>query len=50
MTHDDAMRNLRLMGEEDLPAMRELSNGLDLKGAFEVNPITNRPCEATAPA
>jgi alkanesulfonate monooxygenase SsuD/methylene tetrahydromethanopterin reductase-like flavin-dependent oxidoreductase (luciferase family) len=45
MTHDDAMRSLRLMGEEVIPAVREMAGELDLKGAFEVDPITNQPLE-----
>ncbi|MFN0147808.1 MAG: LLM class flavin-dependent oxidoreductase, partial [Dehalococcoidia bacterium] len=32
MTHDDAMRSLRLMGEEVLPKMREWAKELDLPG------------------
>ena len=43
MTHDDAMRSLRLMGEEVIPAVREMAKELDLKGAFEVDPLTNQP-------
>jgi alkanesulfonate monooxygenase SsuD/methylene tetrahydromethanopterin reductase-like flavin-dependent oxidoreductase (luciferase family) len=50
MTHDDAMRSLRLMGEEVIPAVREMADEFDLKGAFEVDTITNRPIEATAGA
>ena len=41
MDHDDAMRSLRLMGEEVLPAVREMGKELDLKGPFEVDPQTN---------
>ena len=37
MNHDDAMRSLRLFGEEVIPAVREMGKELDLKGAFEVN-------------
>ena len=43
MTHDDAMRSLRLMGEEVLPALRELAREFDLPGPFEVDPATGRP-------
>ncbi|HEY8839022.1 MAG TPA: LLM class flavin-dependent oxidoreductase [Dehalococcoidia bacterium] len=50
MSHDDAMRSLRLMGEEVIPAVREMSKELDLKGAFEVDPITNQPIDQAAPA
>ena len=47
MTHDDAMRSLRLMGEEVIPAVREIAKELDLPGPFEVNPATNKPMEPT---
>jgi len=43
MTHDDAMRSLRLMGEEVIPAVREIAKELDLPGSFEVNPATGKP-------
>lgn len=46
MTHDDSMRSLRLMGEEVIPAVREMSQELDLKGAFDVDPLTNQPLDA----
>ena len=45
MTHDDAMRSLRLMGEEVIPAVREIANELDLPGPFEVDPATSKPIE-----
>jgi alkanesulfonate monooxygenase SsuD/methylene tetrahydromethanopterin reductase-like flavin-dependent oxidoreductase (luciferase family) len=45
MTHDDQMRSLRLMGEEIIPAVREMGEELDLKGPYEVNPATNEPIE-----
>ncbi|MFN0094398.1 MAG: LLM class flavin-dependent oxidoreductase [Dehalococcoidia bacterium] len=38
MTHSDAMRSLRLMGEEVLPAMREMAREFDLPGPFERDP------------
>ena len=41
MDHEDAMRSLRLMGEEVLPAVREMGAELDLEGAFEIDPATN---------
>ncbi|MCS5658372.1 MAG: LLM class flavin-dependent oxidoreductase [Dehalococcoidia bacterium] len=47
MTHDDAMRSLRLMGEEVIPAVREIAKELDLPGPFEVDPTTNKPMEPT---
>jgi alkanesulfonate monooxygenase SsuD/methylene tetrahydromethanopterin reductase-like flavin-dependent oxidoreductase (luciferase family) len=40
MTHDDAMRSLRLMGEEVLPAVKEIAKELDLPGPHEVDPAT----------
>ena len=46
MTHDDAMRSLRLMGQEVLPAVREMAKELDLPGPFEVDPATGKPYEA----
>jgi alkanesulfonate monooxygenase SsuD/methylene tetrahydromethanopterin reductase-like flavin-dependent oxidoreductase (luciferase family) len=45
MTHDDAMRSLRLMGEEVIPAVREIAKELDLPGPFEVDPATDKPIE-----
>ena len=47
MTHDDAMRSLGLMGEEVIPAVREIAKELDLPGPFEVDPATNKPMEPT---
>lgn len=43
MDHDDAMRSLRLFGEEVIPATREIAKSLDLKSAFEVDTQTNKP-------
>ncbi len=48
MNHDDAMRSLRLMGEEVIPAVREMSESLDLSGPFEVDTKTNQPIAAGA--
>jgi len=42
MTHEDSMRSLRLMGEEVIPAMREISKELDLKSPFERDPVTGQ--------
>ena len=42
MTHDDAMRSLRLMGEEVIPAVREIAEELELPSSFEVNPATGK--------
>jgi alkanesulfonate monooxygenase SsuD/methylene tetrahydromethanopterin reductase-like flavin-dependent oxidoreductase (luciferase family) len=50
MSHDDAMRSLRLMGEELIPAVREIADDLELKGPFEVDPKTGAAVEETAPA
>ena len=49
MSHEDSMRSLRLMGEEVIPAVREIGKSLDLKSAFEVDTQTNKPIEP-APA
>ena len=38
MTHEDSMRSLRLMGEEVVPAMREMAKELDLKSPFDFEP------------
>ena len=46
MSHEDAMRSLRLMGEEVLPAVREMSAELGLPGPYEVDPATNEPVVA----
>ena len=43
MTHEDQMRSLRLMGEEVLPAVREMGKELELFSSFEVDPATNKP-------
>ena len=45
MTHDDAMRSLRLMGEEVIPAVKEIAKELELPSSFEVNPATGKPYE-----
>jgi alkanesulfonate monooxygenase SsuD/methylene tetrahydromethanopterin reductase-like flavin-dependent oxidoreductase (luciferase family) len=48
MSHEDSMRSLRLMGEEVLPAVREMGRELGLTDAFQVDPATNQPgVEAT---
>ncbi len=47
MSHDDAMRSLRLMGEEVIPAVREMAKELDLPGPFEVDPATGEAVEST---
>ncbi len=47
MDHDDAMRSLRLFGEEVIPAVREMGKSLDLNGPFEVDTQTNKPIPQT---
>lgn len=47
MSHDDSMRSLRLMGEEVIPAVREIAAELDLKSPFEIDPRTNKPIPET---
>ena len=47
MTHDDQMRSLRLMGEEVLPAVREMAKELELNSPFEVDPATGKAIEET---
>ena len=48
MTHEDQMRSLKLMGQEVLPAVREMGKELGLHSPFEVDPLTNRPIVAAA--
>ena len=48
MTHDDAMRSLRLMGEEVIPAVKEIAKELELPGPFEVDPATGKTIEQDA--
>ena len=45
MTHDDAMRSLRLMGEEVIPAVKEIAQELELPSSFEINPATGKSYE-----
>ena len=49
MSHDDAMRSLRLMGEEVLPAIREIGEELGLDSPFEVDPATNERATPAQP-
>jgi hypothetical protein len=37
MTHDDAMRSIRLFGQEVIPALREIGKELGLRSPFEVD-------------
>ena len=48
MTHEDSMRSLRLMGEEVLPAIREIGEELELLGPFERDSATGGPIDADA--
>ena len=45
MTHEEQMRSLRLMGEEVLPAVREIADELELPSLFEVDPKTGKTIE-----
>ena len=45
MSHDDQMRSLRLMGSDVIPAVREMSKELGLKGPFEVDPAKDHPAD-----
>ena len=47
MSHEDQMRSLRLMGEEVLPAVREMGKELELFSPFEVDPITGEKTTKT---
>ncbi|CAI7990415.1 Alkanal monooxygenase alpha chain [Geodia barretti] len=40
MSHDDQMRSLRLMGQEVIPAVREMAKELELYSPFERDPKT----------
>ena len=50
MSHEDAMRSLKLMGEEVIPAVREMGRELELPDAFEINPANNEPISAVPAA
>ena len=45
MSHEDSMRSLKLMGEEVLPALREMGDELELFGPFERDAATGEPIE-----
>ena len=49
MTHEDQMRSLRLMGEEVIPAVREMGKELELFSPFE-DPATGKPLTTAAGA
>jgi alkanesulfonate monooxygenase SsuD/methylene tetrahydromethanopterin reductase-like flavin-dependent oxidoreductase (luciferase family) len=46
MTHEDQMRSLRLMGEEVIPAVKEIGKELELFSSFEVDPATGKKISA----
>ena len=46
MDHNDSMRSLRLMGEEVIPAVRDMAKEFDLPSPFEVDPKTNEKVPA----
>ena len=48
MSHDDQMRSLRLMGSDVIPAVREMSDELGLKGPFEVDSDGEDAAESSA--
>jgi len=50
MSHEDQMRSLRLMGEEVIPAVREMGKELELFSPFEVDPGTGKPLTSAAGA
>ena len=51
MNHDDAMRSLRLMGEEVIPACREMAKELDLQGpSRSTRRPTSRSTRAAEPS
>ncbi len=47
MSHEDSMRSLRLMGEEVVPAVREMGKELELNSPFEVDPATGKRFQDT---
>jgi hypothetical protein len=44
------MRSLKLMGEEVIPAVRELGKDLGLASPFEVDPASGKPAGQPQPA
>ena len=50
MTHEDQMRSLKLMGEEIIPAVREMGKELELYSPFEVSHASDEPIKASTPA
>ena len=50
VNHEDSMACIRLMGEEVIPAVREMGKELELFSPFEVDPTTGKPLIAEAGA
>lgn len=50
MDHDDAMRSIRLMGQEVLPAVHEIAKELELYSPYERDLSTGKPIETAAAA
>jgi alkanesulfonate monooxygenase SsuD/methylene tetrahydromethanopterin reductase-like flavin-dependent oxidoreductase (luciferase family) len=46
MTHDDAMRSIRLFGQEVIPALREIGKELGLNSPFDLDPATGKSLTA----
>ena len=46
MTHEETARGMRLMGEEVIPAVREMAKELGLLGPFERDPSASLPASA----
>jgi alkanesulfonate monooxygenase SsuD/methylene tetrahydromethanopterin reductase-like flavin-dependent oxidoreductase (luciferase family) len=46
MSHEDAMRTIKLMGEEVIPALKEFGRELDLPSPFERDPETGQRLQA----
>jgi hypothetical protein len=44
------MRSLRLMGEEVIPAVREIADDLELPSSFDVDTATGKPIPQTPDA
>ncbi|MSQ29646.1 MAG: LLM class flavin-dependent oxidoreductase [Dehalococcoidia bacterium] len=49
-THEETMRGMRLMGEEIIPAVREMAKELGLAGPFDKDPQASLPAHAAAVA
>jgi hypothetical protein len=44
VSHEDSMTCIRLLGQEVMPALREIGKGLDLKSPFEANTPVSLAC------